>query len=431
MKNETISREQQTAPRTAELLQSCLTCRHSFGYEKFLQKCPDCNGKLEYRIQGNYNGHTYKEYNSLWKYFDLIPLAQRANIVSLGEGNSDIVEFEELNGLLNGARLFVMLDSEKNPTGVFKDREASIVVSRCKEMGLDNLVFYSTANTGRSYTHYAATLGLTTFLFMPEQCHYKNTDFIRKNPNNHIIYVNSSYPRIAPYARKFAEINGLSAIAPIHERNEAYATVAYEQVSKLPHCNYFVQTIASGMGPIGFLKGHENLVKLGLQKADRIPRVICIQSNEMNVMATAYNSGKTTLMDSDLPSTSPARLFEPTLNSTNPVNNFGSLYNCLKRTAGIISDVGEEEVNAGSLAISRAFLKRGLSLRTDLEKSVLIEFAGLLKLAKQNVFKKDEVILMLACGRGKDDSNTLLTPDAVIDVDRNDPSALYKQLISG
>lgn len=408
--------------------QQCTKCGEKYGLDDMLGACTICKGRLEYVYDGKYNGDIYINYNSLWKNFDLIPLRDPKNIFSLGEGGSPIIELEELSNHLNGARLFVMMDSDKNPTGIFKDREASIIISRCKELGLDNLVFYSTANTGRSYTHYAAHLGLTTYLFMPRQCHYKNTKHIKKNKNNFIIYVDDNYTEISPFAKKFAEDNRLNAIAPLHDRNEAYATVAYEQFQQLPECDYFVQTIASGMGPIGFLRGHKNLIKFGLEEPGNVPRIICVQSSQMNVMATAYNNGKTVLLKEDLPKDFPSDLYEPTLNSTNPVNNYQDLYNCLKETDGIITDVEPGQAEEESEKIIASFKKRGILLRDDIEKSVLIEFAGLMKLAKQQQFSKGEVILMLACGRGKDSTTELYSPDAVINPSHCNTVALNEEL---
>jgi hypothetical protein len=297
-------------------------------------------------------------------------------------------------------------------------------------MGLNNLVFYSTANTGRSYTHYAAHAGLTTYFFMPAQCHYKNTDFIRRERNNHIIYVDDHYPEIAPYAKKFATLNNFTVIAPMHDRTEAYATVAYEQFQSLPECTFFVQTIASGMGPIGFLKGHQNLVNLGLQKESKIPRIVAIQSSELSSMSRAYNAGREKMTADDLPRSFPDDLFEPTLNSTNPVNNYPDLRRCLANTNGIITDVDPVYVKAKAPLLMDSFKRRDIVARTDKENSVLIEFAGILKLAEAGHFTKDDVILMLACGRGRDTSYDLLSPDLVVDPRKDDPIEIGNQLRS-
>jgi threonine synthase len=401
-----------------------------YGLDEMLAAGKQSGSRLEYVFEGSYNGKVYEEYDSIWQDFDLLPLQNRSNIVSLGEGASELLEFDELSPLLNGARLYMLMDSEKNPTGTFKDREASIILSRCKELGLDNLVFYSTGNTGRAYTHYAAQLGLTTFFFMPGKCHYKNTRHIKKNKNNYILYVDDDYPQIGPYSKRFAQANGLTAIAPLHDRTEAYATVAYEQFRKLPKCDFFVQTIASGMGPIGFLRGHKNLVKFGLEQAQDIPRIVCIQSSEMSVMSRAYNSGRTTLTQDDLPKTFADNLFEPTLNSTNPVNNYPDLYNCLQESNGIITYVDPDYVKEKAQPLVDAFKNRGLTLRIDVEFSNLIGFAGLIQLAEKGELKKDQTIGMLSCGKGKDVSTELYEPDAWVSPQKDDPVELKQKLDS-
>jgi threonine synthase len=402
-------------------------CNTNYGLGEMLFKCKKCGSPLEYNLHGHADGKPTRR-NDLWKNFDLIPLRHQENIISLGAGDSEIIHLEELSPAVNGANLFLMSDNEKNPTGTFKDREASIILSRCKELSLDNLVFYSTSNTGRAYTHYAAQLGLTTYMFMPRQCAYKNTDFIRKNDNNFIIYVDDHYPEISPYTKTFAAANNLTAIAPMHDRTEAYATLAYEQFQAMPECDYFVQTIASGMGPIGFYKGHLNLARLGIRKKEKIPTIVCIQSREMNIMATAYNQGKETISDADMPTDFPDQLFEPTLNSTNPVNNYPQLLKTLRENKGVITDVDPgSTLKDGELMVA-ALKARGYTLRTDLERSMVISFAGIVKLARQGSFKKGENIMMLGCGRGKDESTTLLTPDAVIDVRTKDAVRLYDEL---
>lgn len=420
-----------SATSKIDLFQRCVNrqCNAVYGLGLMLGSCKKCGAKLAYDVEGQWDGKPYDR-DDLWKNFDLLPLQNPENIISLGVGGSEIVHLEELtnNGIFKGAQIYLQLDSEKNPTGTFKDREASIIISRCKELGLDNLVFYSTGNTGRAYTHFAAHLGLTSYFFMPKQCQYKNTMFIKKNENNHIVFVDDHYPEISPFAKKFAKTNDLTVIAPLHDRTEAYTTTAYEQFQQLPECNYFVQTIASGMGPLGFYKGHKNMVKLGLQKQERIPRVVCIQSSEMNVMSKAFHSGKKELTKDDLPKKFLDDLFEPTLNSTNPVNNYPDLYKCLKENNGIITDVEPQYVLKEGVKIVDVLKKRGLSLRTDLENSLLIEYAGLVKLAAQGVFKKSDVILLMSCGRGKDDTHELIAPDLIIDPQKDDPVEVLKRL---
>lgn len=409
-----------------EFYQRCTKCAAIESAHRMIAACPDCAAPLEFVFEGTYSGAP-SDRDDLWKNFDLLPLEDSRNIVALGAGGSPILELPELGDALGGADLFLKLDSDKNPTGTFKDREASVILSRCKELGLDGLVFYSTANTGRAYTHYAAELGLTSYFFMPKQCEYKNTGF-QKGPRNHLILVDSHYPNIGPYAKRFAKENGLHAIAPLHERTESYATLAYEQFQEMPDCDFFVQTIASGMGPIGFLRGHRNLIKFGLEERRDVPRIVCVQSEQTNSMYVAYRAGKTEMTPDDLPSEFPDDLFEPTLNSTNPVHNYPALCASLRESDGIITDVGRTAVGQESGRFLKALAKRGIRFLVEQEQSTLIGFAGLVRLAAEGSIGRGDRVLLLATGRGGTESSEIVPADLTIDPSTADPVEVKRRL---
>jgi threonine synthase len=411
----------------------CVRCGASYPYLQMTTSCASCEGKLRYSLEGAapaWNGGSSHAdaAGGMWKYLELLPLGHRDQIVSMHEGGSEIVELPELADALRGARLFLKMDGSQNPTGTFKDREASLIISRCKALGLDRLVFYSTGNTGRAYMHYAASVGLTTYLFVPAECLYKQTASIIKGPNNHLIAVEAEYPRIAPYAKRFAAANGLTLVAPLHERTEAYTTLAYEQVEQMPDCQFFAQTIASGMGPIGFLRGHQHLVRLGIRAALQIPRIVCVQSSETNVMSRAYQANKEVLTDADMPATWPDRLYEPTLNSTNPVNNYPELADCLRSSNGVLTDVEPAFAAAEGAALIRALSGRGIELQFDIEKSMLIGYAGLVRLATEGRFQSGDRILLLATGRGVSARRELMPPDLTIRPSVDDPVDVHARL---
>jgi threonine synthase len=426
MKESTLNKQPENGAAVIPYLH-CDRCGDRLQSLAMLNNCPKCSGALQYIFEGRYDGGG-SAHSGLWRYFDLLPLRNPENIVSLGEGESEIIEIEELSAILRGAKLFVKLDCTKNPTGTFKDREASVVISRCKELQLNGLVFYSTGNTGRAYTHYAAHVGLTTYFFMPRQCQYKQKAAINKNGNNFIILVDDDYRQIAPYAKRFAAVNGLTAVAPLHDRTESYATVAYEQFHQMPDCDFFVQTIASGMGPIGFLRGHQNLVKFGLERKEKVPRIICVQSRETNSMYRVYRAGRITMTEDDLPRFPPDTLFEPTLNSTNPVNNYPDLYKCLTELDGIIEDVDPKEVVKESKPLVDALERRNIYLRFDIEKSLLIGFVGVVKVAAEGSIGRNDRVLLLGTGRGDNRSDNLIPPDAIIKPSVDDPKDLKQRL---
>lgn len=415
--------------RSVEFQLRCLKCRVQASPYGFTATCPECGGSLDYEYKGRFEGPDLDD-NTLWRNFELLPVQDRDSVVSIGEGASKVIEVPECADLLNGAGLFLMMDATRNPTGTFKDREASVILTRCKEAGLDNLVFYSTGNTGRSYVHYAATLGLTTYLFVPEDCYYKQTASIQRNRNNYLILVREQFPHISAYVKKFATMHRLNAVGTWHDRIAAYTTIAYEQFQCLPECTIYAQTIASGMGPIGFVRGHQKLIDLGLEPRARMPRIVCVQSSETNGSFRAYSAGKQRMTEADMHPTIGAsdRLFEPTLNSTNPVHNYPALYSAMQEANGAMVDATPEETRKYSRPLVAALENRGIRLRYDLEKSLLIGFTGLVKLAEARTFQKSDRILLLATGRGGNAPDELLTVDASIDPFNDDPADLMRQL---
>lgn len=422
-------------PTSAPAVTKRLECRCGKHYPSslMLRACPACGGtNLRYTVSGRWTppNDTRALARSMWRYADLLPVDRLEDAVSLNEGGSAIVELSGVQPALGGARLFLMLDAVQNPTGTFKDREASLIISRCRALGLDRLVFYSTSNTGRGYMHYAASIGLTTYLFVPAECRHKLTASIDKGPNQHVIAVDGEYPRIAPYAKAFAAANGLTLIAPLHDRTEAYTTLAFEQAERMPECDFFAQTIASGMGPIGFLRGHEHLARLGIQPHGKVPRIICVQSSETNAMSRAYQAGKPELTEADLPAQWPTGLFEPTLNSTNPVNNYPDLSECLRASNGLITDVPPSFVMAEAPTLIHALQHVGVTLDFGLEKSLLVGYAGLVRLANEGRFQSGDRILLLATGRGAHPSRDLLPPDLVIRPSADDPKDVHARLMS-
>ena len=145
-------------------------------------------------------------------------------------------------------------------------------------------------------------------------------------------------------------------------------------------------------------------------------------------MYKSYTSGRSSMTKDDLPKTFPSNLFEPTLNSTNPINNYPSLYQCLKESNGIITDVNPGYVMRESQPLIDALEKRKINMRFELEKSLLIGYAGIVRLVEEGKIGRDSRVLLLATGRGQDTSNEIIAPDMTIDPSVQDHVELKKQL---
>ena len=99
------------------------------------------------------------------RYRDLLPLADGAPVVSLGEGATPLLPAPRLSERL-GAEVFLKWEGA-NPTGSFKDRGMSVAVSAAVLDGANAVVCASTGNTAASAAAYAARAGIAALVLQP------------------------------------------------------------------------------------------------------------------------------------------------------------------------------------------------------------------------------------------------------------------------
>ncbi len=103
---------------------------------------------------------------TLWRYRELLPVRSEANVVSLGEGMTPIVELPRLGEQLHLTRLS-MKDEGLLPTGTFKARGAAVGVSRARELGIRRIAMPTNGNAGAAWATYAARAGMEALIAMP------------------------------------------------------------------------------------------------------------------------------------------------------------------------------------------------------------------------------------------------------------------------
>lgn len=103
----------------------------------------------------------------LWKYFELMPLLSRKNIVTLGEGNTPLVTSKRLAAEWKIPNLFLK-NEIFNPSGSFKDRPICVGVSKALEDGAQTVSAASSGNAAAAMSTYAARAGLQAVVFVPE-----------------------------------------------------------------------------------------------------------------------------------------------------------------------------------------------------------------------------------------------------------------------
>jgi threonine synthase len=95
-----------------------------------------------------------------WDWQFLLPVLDPDKIVTLHEGATPLIQTRRIGDALGLRRLYVK-DESRNPTGSFKDRGASVTVSKCREVAMNGLTVASSGNLAAALATYAAAARLT------------------------------------------------------------------------------------------------------------------------------------------------------------------------------------------------------------------------------------------------------------------------------
>jgi len=135
-----------------------------------IHACEECFGPLEvvYNIDLiNINKRTIEERSkTLWRYRELLPLEDATKIIDLGAGFTPLHECKRLAEALGLRRLYIKNDTV-NPTGSFKDRPATVAISKSLEFRFRAAGCASTGNLAAATAAHAARAGLPCYVFIP------------------------------------------------------------------------------------------------------------------------------------------------------------------------------------------------------------------------------------------------------------------------
>jgi threonine synthase len=104
---------------------------------------------------------------TLWRYAEVLPVAEPRHRVSLGEGFTPLLECPRLGAALGLSQLSVK-DESANPTGSFKARGLALAVSMALELGARDVCLPSAGNAASALAAYAARAGLRAHVFVPK-----------------------------------------------------------------------------------------------------------------------------------------------------------------------------------------------------------------------------------------------------------------------
>ena len=379
----------------------CTNCHTRVALNKKVTGCPKCGENMleaRYDLSGinvqQWLAETKQRKHDLWRYREVLPIFNSANIVSMGEGGTPLLKSRALAASLGLKNLYIK-DERQGPTGSFKDRQATVAISALKEMGVNEVVVASTGNVAIAYAAYAARAGIKVWAFFPS---LTPGDKMREAAlyGAEVIKITGTYDQTKELAARFAKSKGIfldrgiKSVAAI----EAMKTIAYEIAEQLGDeleggerwrtPDWFLQGVSGGMGPIGVGKGFQEMKNFGL--VDKMPAFGLIQSAGCAPMVEAFNRGQSIATPIDNPQTIIA-----TLATGNPGRAYELLYEYVQQNGGHFTSATDEEAFTATLIAART---DGISV----EPATAVTFAGLIRMVREKVILPDDVVVVNCSG---------------------------------
>ncbi|RKR90480.1 threonine synthase [Micromonospora pisi] len=234
----------------------------------------------------------------LWRYRELLPVADQANVTTLGEGWTPLLPAPRYGAGIGLPGLLVK-DEGLIPTGSFKARGAAVGISRARELGIRRVAMPTNGNAGAAWATYAARAGMSATIAMPVDAPtITRRECLAAGADLHLIdgLINDAGRFIAGLIAASADdpegsIFDASTLKEPY-RLEGKKTMGYEIVEQLGWQvpDVILYPTGGGVGLIGIHKALHEMRQLGWI-GDRFPRLVAVQSTGCAPIVRAFASG--------------------------------------------------------------------------------------------------------------------------------------------
>ena len=232
--------------------------------------------------------------SDLWRYRELLPYADAANIVSLGETATPILSASRLGSELGMTHLQIK-DESRLPTGSFKARGMAMAITMANELGIRRVACPTAGNAGGAMAAYASRAGMESFVFMPD-----DTPMINLKETHlagaRVFRVNGLINDCGRLVGEGREPMGWFDLSTLKEpyRIEGKKTMGLELAEQLGWelPDVILYPTGGGTGLIGMWKAFAELEAIGWLPSGKRPRMIACQSEGCAPIVRAFEAGE-------------------------------------------------------------------------------------------------------------------------------------------
>ncbi len=279
----------------------CSYCHTTYAADARTWHCAQCGSPLELAERKPFKPDAIiPQERSLWRYRAMLPVAADAPIVSLGEGMTPLVE-----ATFAGQHVHFKLEYIA-PTGSFKDRGTTVLVTKLREWGVTCAADDSSSNAGASLAAYCARAGIVAEIFTPayaspaklsqieifgarlhkiDGVREKATEAVEAATRDGLVYASHAW---SPFT-----LEGTKTIAYEIWEQLSMGVWEYGSRSASPHPHTptltFVSPVGQGSLFLGAYRGFKDLLAAGL--IAKLPHMIGVQSIACAPIVEAIRQG--------------------------------------------------------------------------------------------------------------------------------------------
>jgi len=363
----------------------CSACGKS-STKLFNYKCPICNQPLNVQLHFNFDRKKIrKNHYTIWRYARFYPYIKETDVITLGEGWTPVVNFSE--------NIYFKLES-LNPTGSFKDRGSSVLISalhRQIEKAKGYIAEDSSGNAGASIAAYAARAGLKAKIYVPENVSGPKLNQI-KFYGAEVVKVSGSRSKVADEAQR-PEQGKFYVGHILHPLfRDGIRSLAYEIAEQIdwnaPEHIYL--PVSAGTLLLGVINGFKHLVESKVIQA--MPKIVACQTQQVSPLYHRFKN---------LSYTVPKKItsIADALVSVNPPL-LDLMAKTLKEANGDAVMVDENEISNAFVELAR----KGFFV----EPSSAVAYAAYKKQLESRELSKDNKVAIILTGMGL---KTMLKPN--------------------
>ena len=360
---------------------ACPNCNSTYDITPLRYKC-DCGSPLTLIKDTSYAYDFDTSIPSLWRYREALPIPSDIDIVTLGEGITPLIPLDDSNENPNH---YVKLDY-LCPTGSYKDRGASVLLTHLKAMGVNEIVEDSSGNAGAAIAAYSARAGIRCTIYCPEST--------SKGKLQQISAYGASL-KLVP-GNRMATTEAVQHAA----ENTCYAshnwhpfflegtkTLAYEITDQLNGGvpDHIICPVGFGSIYLGLYLGYSELLEAGI--IDRVPRLLGVQPDTCCPIYNAYRDDSPSI--TRMPQS--AKTLAEGITAELPIRS-EMIMDAIRYTNGAFTIVDDNYIKAGRTTLAE------LGIYVEPTSAVVIN--AYQKFRAQGIILDDDLTVSILTGSG-------------------------------